>query len=54
MPDRIDEMAEEARFYVYELIDPRDGKVFYIGKGQGRRIYGHEAEAAQYPDHPHH
>lgn len=33
------------RFYVYRLIDPRDGSVFYVGKGSGRRMYGHEAEA---------
>ena len=24
-------------FYVYELIDPRDGQVFYVGKGCGNR-----------------
>ena len=23
-------------YYVYLLIDPRDGKVFYIGKGKGQ------------------
>jgi hypothetical protein len=34
-----------ARYYVYELIDPRCGGVFYIGKGQGRRIDAHEADA---------
>lgn len=36
-----------ARFYVYHLIDPRDGSVFYIGKGQGNRILAHESEAAR-------
>lgn len=29
------------KFYVYYLIDPRDGVVFYVGKGQGRRMYKH-------------
>lgn len=33
------------RFYVYELIDPRNGSVFYVGKGQGDRINQHEYEA---------
>lgn len=23
---------EELGFYVYSLVDPRDGKIFYIGK----------------------
>lgn len=32
-------------FYVYSLSDPIDGKVFYIGKGQGKRIDAHEKEA---------
>lgn len=32
-------------FYVYELIDPRDDKPFYVGKGKGNRIDQHEAEA---------
>lgn len=30
--------------YVYALIDPRDGATFYIGKGNGRRMYQHENE----------
>lgn len=32
-------------FYVYELIDPRDGYVFYIGKGKGCRIRQHARNA---------
>jgi hypothetical protein len=31
--------------YVYELIDPRDGKVFYVGKGRKGRINAHESDA---------
>ena len=34
-----------AKWYVYELIDPRSGKVFYVGKGCGNRIDHHEKEA---------
>jgi hypothetical protein len=33
------------RFYVYELIDPRTDRVFYIGKGKDNRIDHHEREA---------
>lgn len=32
-------------FYVYTLTDPRCGSVFYVGKGKGRRLHEHEAEA---------
>lgn len=32
-------------YYVYELIDPRTGVVFYVGKGKGSRIDAHEIEA---------
>lgn len=34
------------RFFVYELIDPRDGVAFYIGKGCGNRPAAHAKEAA--------
>ena len=33
-----------AKWYVYELSDPRDNKVFYVGKGTGSRIDHHERE----------
>lgn len=32
-------------FYVYELIDPRDGRPFYVGKGKGNRVHHHERDA---------
>lgn len=32
-------------YYVYHLIDPRDGKPFYVGKGKGNRIEAHERQA---------
>jgi len=38
-----------SRWYVYELIDPRCGCVFYVGKGTGARIDAHEAEAVKKP-----
>ena len=27
--------------YVYRLIDPRDGSTFYVGRGQGNRVFSH-------------
>jgi len=39
-------------WYVYELIDPRSGEVFYVGKGKGNRIDEHEKEAQNgYPSY---
>lgn len=32
-------------YYVYKLIDPRCGTVFYVGKGKDKRINAHEKEA---------
>ncbi|MDE0580398.1 MAG: hypothetical protein OXI29_11065 [bacterium] len=32
-------------YYVYALIDPRDDKIFYIGKGTGQRLLAHGWEA---------
>lgn len=31
--------------YTYVLIDPRQGNVFYVGKGSGRRMHYHEGRA---------
>lgn len=28
-------------FYTYELIDPRNNEIFYIGKGQNKRMFSH-------------
>jgi hypothetical protein len=32
---------EELKHYVYVLIDPRNDKIFYVGKGQGDRVFAH-------------
>lgn len=34
---------KQPHFYVYFLVDPRDGLPFYVGKGSGRRIRSHVA-----------
>lgn len=36
-------VGEKLQFYVYRLIDPRNGETFYIGKGKGDRIFQHVA-----------
>lgn len=33
-------------YYVYTLSDPRDGRIFYVGKGKKGRIDQHEKDAA--------
>ena len=38
-------------YYVYKLIDPRDNKPFYIGKGKGNRFSHHEKEAKKGSKH---
>jgi hypothetical protein len=35
------EVARHLGYYVYLYIDPRDGRPFYVGKGQGGRILAH-------------
>ena len=37
-------------YYVYGLIDPRNKKVFYIGKGAGNRVFEHERESLENPN----
>jgi hypothetical protein len=34
-------LAEKLGWYVYALRDPRDGAIFYVGKGIGNRVYQH-------------
>jgi hypothetical protein len=35
------EVSERLKFYVYRLIDPRNGETFYVGKGTGNRVFAH-------------
>ena len=36
-------LADALGHYVYLLIDPRDGQVFYVGKGIGSRCFDHDS-----------
>ena len=39
-------VREKLKFYVYLYTDPRTGKPFYIGKGQGNRCFAHLKDIA--------
>ena len=45
-------VTERLGWYVYALVDPRDGSVFYIGKGIGNRVFAHAAAAADVAAEP--
>lgn len=34
-------VSRRLKTYVYRLIDPRNGETFYVGKGQGNRVFSH-------------
>lgn len=39
------EVIASLGFYVYRLIDPRNGQTFYVGKGKGNRVFAHINDA---------
>ena len=46
MPTKLhftDGVGGKLRHYVYRLIDPRNGITFYVGRGQGNRVFAHAA-----------
>ncbi|MFM1974916.1 MAG: hypothetical protein RL524_903 [Actinomycetota bacterium] len=40
-------VEEKLHWYVYALIDPRDSRLFYIGKGKGNRVFTHARHAVE-------
>jgi uncharacterized protein len=38
-------VVEGLGYYVYRYIDPRNEETFYVGKGQGNRVFSHLSEA---------
>ena len=44
------EIIEKLKYYVYRLIDPRNGQTFYVGKGCGNRIFQHVKQMISYYD----
>jgi hypothetical protein len=46
MVDRFSaEVARRIGHYVYRLIDPRNGETFYVGRGEGDRVFQHARNA---------
>lgn len=41
-----EEITAKLRYYVYRLIDPRNGETFYVGKGRSNRVFDHVAGKA--------
>jgi len=35
------EVIDRLKWYVYRLVDPRNGETFYVGKGKGDRVFQH-------------
>lgn len=35
------EVCDELKYYVYRLVDPRNGQTFYVGKGKNNRVFAH-------------
>ncbi len=46
-----DELTEKSvGYYVYMLVDPRNSKPFYVGKGKGNRVFQHIEDAKRMPN----
>lgn len=38
-------VIEALQYYVYCLVDPRDNRIFYVGKGKGNRVFQHAKDS---------
>lgn len=45
-----DRTIDALAYYVYALVDPRDDRIFYIGKGKGNRIFQHAKDSLNEDD----
>lgn len=43
-------VIEALNYYVYCLVDPRNNRIFYIGKGHGNRVFQHVKSAMEEKD----
>ena len=43
---------EKLSYYIYCLIDPRDGNIFYVGKGLNNRVFHHAQASLQEKEKP--
>ena len=44
-------VIEALQYYVYCLVDPRDNRIFYIGKGKGNRVFQHAKASLNENEH---
>jgi hypothetical protein len=40
-------VCKELGYYVYRLVDPRNGETFYVGRGVNNRVFDHMEEAEE-------
>ena len=38
-------ICKKLGYYVYRLVDPRNGQTFYVGKGKNNRVFAHIKES---------
>ena len=42
------EVCKAMKYYVYRLVDPRDGSTFYVGKGKNNRVFDHVKQVLKF------